>query len=113
MTRAYLAFTNTGLALARRLADALPGSVDRCGSGGVSLAGWTALQFAQSDALVLWEPWALRCGPLRRTAAARHRTLPWWCWTNAAALRCRCCPVIWAVPMTWPVHWPPCAEPFR
>ena len=52
MTRAYLAFTDTGLALARRLADALPGSVDRCGSGGVSLAGWTALQFAQSDALV-------------------------------------------------------------
>ena len=52
MTRAYLAFTDTGLALARRLADALPGSVDRCSSGGVSLAGWTALQFAQSDALV-------------------------------------------------------------
>ena len=52
MTRAYLAFTDTGLALARRLANALPGSVDRCGSGGVSLAGWTALQFAQSDALV-------------------------------------------------------------
>ena len=52
MTRAYLAFTDTGLTLARRLADALPGSVDRCGSGGVSLAGWTALQFAQSDALV-------------------------------------------------------------
>ena len=52
MTRAYLAFTDTSLALARRLADALPGSVDRCGSGGVSLAGWTALQFAQSDALV-------------------------------------------------------------
>ena len=52
MTRAYLAFTDTGLALARRLADALPGSVDRCGSGGVFLAGWTALQFTQSDALV-------------------------------------------------------------
>ena len=46
MTRAYLAFTDTGLALARRLADALPGSVDRCGSGGVSLAGWTALQLS-------------------------------------------------------------------
>ena len=95
MTRAYLAFTDTGLALARRLADALPGSVDRCGSGGVYLAGWTALQFAKSDAL------------------ARRRTRRWWYWTNAAALRCRCCPVIWAVPMTWPVHWPPCAEPFR
>ena len=31
MTRAYLAFTDTGLALAKRLADALPGSVARCG----------------------------------------------------------------------------------
>ena len=29
MTRAYLAFTDTGLALARRLAQALPGSVTR------------------------------------------------------------------------------------
>ena len=26
MTRAYLAFTDTGLALAKRLADALPGA---------------------------------------------------------------------------------------
>ena len=52
MTRAYLAFTGTGLALARRLADALPGSVTRCGSGGPSLAEWTALQFSQSDALI-------------------------------------------------------------
>ena len=102
MTRAYLAFTDTGLALARRLADALPGSVDRCGSGGVSLAGWTALQFAQSDALVFVG-----------AVGIAVRTRRWWYWTNAAALRCRCCPVIWAVPMTWPVHWPPCAEPFR
>ena len=31
MTRAYLAFTDTGLALAKRLAAALPGSVARCG----------------------------------------------------------------------------------
>ena len=31
MTRAYLAFTDTGLALAKRLAVALPGSVARCG----------------------------------------------------------------------------------
>ena len=51
MTRAYLAFTDTGLALARRLAQALPGSVTRCGKG-VSLADWTAVQFAQSDALI-------------------------------------------------------------
>ena len=42
MTRAYLAFTDTGLALARRLADALPGSVDRCGSGGVHSSGAAA-----------------------------------------------------------------------
>ena len=52
MTRAYLAFTDTGLALARRLADALPGSVTRCGHGGAGLAQWTAEQFARSDALV-------------------------------------------------------------
>ena len=31
MTRAYLAFTETGLALAKRLAGSLPGSVARCG----------------------------------------------------------------------------------
>ena len=52
MTRAYLAFTDKGLALARRLAAALPGSVTRCGHGGPSLADWTSQQFAQSDALI-------------------------------------------------------------
>jgi cobalt-precorrin 5A hydrolase len=52
MTRAYLAFTDTGLALAKRLADCLPGSVSRCGPGGVSLAAWTSAQFVQSDALI-------------------------------------------------------------
>ena len=52
MTRAYLAFTDRGLALAGRLAEALPGSVSRCGKGGVPLAEWTARQFAQSDALI-------------------------------------------------------------
>ena len=52
MTRAYLAFTDTGLALAKRLADALPGSVARCGQDGVSLAEWTSTQFVQSDALI-------------------------------------------------------------
>lgn len=52
MTRAYLAFTDTGLALAKRLAAALPGSVARCGREGISLASWTAAQFVQSDALI-------------------------------------------------------------
>ena len=52
MTRAYLAFTEKGLALANRLAEQLPGSVTRCGKGGASLADWTAQQFAVSDALV-------------------------------------------------------------
>ena len=52
MTRAYLAFTDTGLALAKRLAAALPGSVARCGQDGVSLAAWTSTQFVQSDALI-------------------------------------------------------------
>ena len=52
MTRAYLAFTDTGLALAKRLAGCLPGSVSRCGPGGVSLAAWTSAQFVHSDALI-------------------------------------------------------------
>ena len=52
MTRAYLAFTETGLALAKRLSAALPGSVARCGRDGVSLAEWTSAQFVQSDALI-------------------------------------------------------------
>ena len=37
MTRAYLAFTEKGLALAQKLAGALPGTVDRCGHGGLAL----------------------------------------------------------------------------
>ena len=52
MTCAYLAFTSKGLALARQLAEACPGTVARCGENGVTLANWTAAQFAQSDALV-------------------------------------------------------------
>ena len=49
---AYLAFTAKGLALAQQLAQTCPGSVSRCGLGGVTLAGWTAQQFAAADALV-------------------------------------------------------------
>ena len=52
MSRAYLAFTEKGMALAHRLARALPGSVSRCGAGGVQLAEWTSTQFAQADALI-------------------------------------------------------------
>ena len=54
MRCAYLAFTEKGLALARRLAETLPGSVSRCGAGEgrVSLADWTAAQFARSEALI-------------------------------------------------------------
>ena len=48
---AYLAFTARGEALARRLAETLPGSVARCG-GAVTLKGWTAEHFAQNAALV-------------------------------------------------------------
>ena len=51
MSRAYLAFTAKGKALARRLAEALPGSVSRCG-GDVTLKGWTAEHFAQDEALI-------------------------------------------------------------
>ena len=49
MSRAYLAFTAKGEALAHRLAEALPGSVSRCG-GDVTLKGWTAEHFAQDEA---------------------------------------------------------------
>ena len=53
MTRAYLAFTAKGFALAQTLSAAYPGSVARCSrENGVSLADWTAQQFAQSDALI-------------------------------------------------------------
>ena len=48
---AYLAFTARGEALARRLAEALSGSVSRCG-GEVTLKGWTAEHFAQNEALI-------------------------------------------------------------
>ena len=51
MSRAYLAFTARGEALAHRLAEALPGSVSRCG-GDVTLKGWTAEHFAQDEALI-------------------------------------------------------------
>ena len=52
MTRAYLAFTEKGLALAQKLAAAYPGSVARCGRDGVRLADWTAAQFAGQEALI-------------------------------------------------------------
>lgn len=52
MTRAYLAFTEKGLALAQQLALALPGSVTRCGHGRPSLAAWTATEFVRADALI-------------------------------------------------------------
>ena len=52
MTRAYLAFTEKGLALAQKLASALPGTVDRCGHGGPGLADGAAEQFAHGDALI-------------------------------------------------------------
>ena len=52
MTRAYLAFTEKGLILAQKLAESLPGSVTRCGHGGVSLADWTAQEFPRQDVLI-------------------------------------------------------------
>ena len=72
MNCAYLAFTAKGLALAQQLAQTCPGSVSRCGLGGVTLAGWTAQQFAAADALVFvgaaqmtwpagWLPPVVRC----------------------------------------------------
>ena len=76
MTCAYLAFTSKGLALARKLAAAQPGAVARCGENGVTLANWTAAQFAQSDALVFVGAVGMPCEPSRLTAAARPPTPP-------------------------------------
>lgn len=52
MKCAYLAFTAKGHVLAQHLARTCPGTVTRCGADGVSLAAWTAKQFADADALV-------------------------------------------------------------
>ena len=50
-SKLYDPFTAKGEALAHRLAEALPGSVSRCG-GDVTLKGWTAEHFAQDEALI-------------------------------------------------------------
>lgn len=52
MNCAYLAFTDRGMALAHRLAQAQPGTVDRCGKDGVRLGDWTSRNFARCNALV-------------------------------------------------------------
>lgn len=51
MIISWLSFTEKGFTLAQRLAQQLGGSVSRCGAE-VTLTGWTAQQFAKSDALV-------------------------------------------------------------
>lgn len=71
MTRAYLAFTEKGTALAQWLADKLSGTVSRCGRDGIPLNEWTAQQFAQADALILWELPELLSVPSHRIARAR------------------------------------------
>ena len=52
MSSAYIAFTETGLKLAERLASSHPGSVSRGGKNGVKLSDWTAENFQKSDALI-------------------------------------------------------------
>ena len=114
MTRAYLAFTDTGLALARRLADALPGSVDRCGSisasplpGGppCSLRRATRTCFCGAVGIAV-RAIAPHC-PQQASdpgggGAGRMRPL-----CGAGAVRSS----VGANDLA--VHWPPCAEPFR
>ena len=75
MTRAYLAFTAKGLALAQKLAAAYPGSVTRCGheAGQVHLADWTARQFVGSDALVFVGVPFRNHGKLYNVAAVLNR----------------------------------------
>ena len=52
MSCAYIAFTETGLKLAERLAFSHPGSISRGGKNGVKLSEWTAENFQKSDALI-------------------------------------------------------------
>ena len=52
MSCAYIAFTETGLKLAERLALSHPGSISRGGKNGVKLSDWTAENFQKSDALI-------------------------------------------------------------
>ena len=98
MNCAYLAFTAKGLALAQQLAQTCPGSVSRCGLGGVTLAGWTAQQFAAADALVF-----VGAAGIAVRAIAPH------CQSKATdpAVVVRCSPAIWAAQMTWPAGWLP------
>ena len=51
MKTAFLAFTDKGLALAKRLASQLGGSAERCG-GEITLTSWTHQHFKQGNALV-------------------------------------------------------------
>ena len=90
MTRAYLAFTAKGLALAQKLAAAYPGSVARCGheAGQVHLADWTARQFAGSDALVFVGAVGIAVRAIAPHCQSKAQDLPLWCWTSAAALPC-------------------------
>ena len=52
MSCAYIAFTETGLKLAEKLALSHPGSISRGGKNGVKLSDWTAENFQKSDALI-------------------------------------------------------------
>ena len=109
MTRAYLAFTDTGLALAKRLAVALPGSVARCGRDGVSLAEWSSAQFVQSDALIF----VGAAGIAVRAIAPQLQEQDY---RPAVVVVDECgrfavpfCPDIWAVRMIWRGPLPPYA----
>ena len=52
MSCAYIAFTETGLKLAEKLALSHPGSISRGGKNGAKLSDWTAENFQKSDALI-------------------------------------------------------------
>ncbi len=51
MNLQFLAFSEQGMALARRLSDALGGSCTRCG-GDMTLQNWTADRFRSADGLI-------------------------------------------------------------
>ena len=64
---------------------------------------------ADVDALVFVGAVGIAVRAIAPTAKARHRTLPLWCWTSAAALPCPSSQATWAVPTTLPGRLPLCA----
>lgn len=111
MTCAYLAFTDTGLALAKRLAAALPGSVARCGQDGTSLAEWTGVQFVQSDALIFVGAAGIAVRAIAPHCKSKTTDPAVVVVDECGRFAVPICPGIWAAQMIWRGPLPLYAEP--